>query len=266
MRVQSLYLASHLLTSYIRRISIWLTALICPLILSGQAVASSVLVADLNEKEVQISTDFNGASLLLFGTIDRDIGDDVVIIVEGPPKDIAIRLKSRVSGIWINTESATLTNTPSFYQISSTRPLNVIVSTRTLENLQLGLQHLPFTLAEGSQITEGELSDWKTALIRNMQKANLWNENNDVLVRKNVLFRSDISLPANVLPGNYNVQILHFRSGELVTETKSVIVVRKSGLSADIFEFAHNYSPAYGILAILFAVFMGWGAARVFRG
>ena len=140
MRVQSLYLASHLLTSYIRRVSIWLTALIWPFILSGQAVASSVLVADLNEKEVQISTDFNGASLLLFGTIDRDIGDDVVIIVEGPPKDIAIRLKSRVSGIWINTESATLTNTPSFYQISSTRPLNVIVSTRTLENLQLGLR------------------------------------------------------------------------------------------------------------------------------
>ena len=233
--------------------------------LSPQAMATSVLVADLNEKEVQISTDFNGASLLLFGTIDREISDDVVIIVEGPARDIAIRLKSRVGGIWINTESATLTNIPSFYQISSTRPLNVITSSKSLEELQLGLNHVPFTLAEDSAISEGILEDWQAALIRNMEKSNLWNQNSDVSIRKGVLFRSNISLPANVLPGNYQVRILHFRSGELIAETNSVIVVRKSGLSADIFEFAHKYSPAYGIFAILFAVFMGWGAARVFR-
>ncbi|MEC8727265.1 MAG: TIGR02186 family protein, partial [Pseudomonadota bacterium] len=135
------------------RFLLWLSAVLCAGMISQQAMGSGVLVADLNEKEVQISTDFNGASLLLFGTIDRDIGDDVVIIVEGPPKDIAIRFKSRVSGIWINTESATLTNIPSFYQISSTRPLNVITSTRMLEDLGLGLQHVPFSLAEGSKIS-----------------------------------------------------------------------------------------------------------------
>ncbi|MBL6782512.1 MAG: TIGR02186 family protein [Alphaproteobacteria bacterium] len=233
--------------------------------LSHPAMATSVLVADLNEKEVQISTDFNGANLLLFGTIDREISDDVVIIVEGPPRDVAIRLKSRVGGIWINTESATLTNIPSFYQISSTRPLNVITSSKSLEELQLGLNHVPFTLAKGSAISEGVFEDWQAALIRNMEKSKLWNQNSDVSIRKGVLFRSNISLPANVLPGNYQVRILHFRSGELIGETNSIIVVRKSGLSADIFEFAHKYSPAYGIFAILFAVFMGWGAARVFR-
>lgn len=232
---------------------------------SRHVLASSILVADLNEKEVQISTDFNGANLLLFGTIDREIGDDVVIVVEGPPKDVAIRLKSRVSGIWINTESATLSNIPSFYQISSTRPLNVITSSATIDELKLGLANVPFTLAKNSAITEGNINDWRDALIRNMEKSNLWNENSDVSVRKNVLFRSNITLPANVLPGNYRVRILHFRSGDLVGETNSVIIVRKSGLSAQIFEFAHKYSPAYGIFAIMFAVFMGWGAARVFR-
>ena len=55
-----------------------------------------------------------------------------------------------------------------------------------------------------------------------------------------------------MLPGNYNVRILHFRSGDLISETQSVIVVRKSGLSADIFEFAHKHSPLYGIFAIMF--------------
>ena len=228
-------------------------------------MAQDVLVADLNEKEVAITTDFNGADLLLFGTIDHELNDDVVIIVEGPPKHIAIRQKSRVSGIWINTESATLDIVPSFYQISSTRPLNVIASTKTLKELGLGLNNIPFDLVDGSSISGEDPEVWKAALIRNMKNQGLWNENSDIKVRKKILFRSNIHLPANILPGEYHVRILHFRSGALFNETYSLINVQKKGLSAEIYQFAHNYPPAYGIFAIMFAVFMGWGAARDFR-
>ncbi len=233
--------------------------------LTSASLAQDLLVADLNEKEVAITTDFNGADLLLFGTIDHELNDDVVIIVEGPPKNIAIRQKSRVSGIWINTESATLDMVPSFYQISSTRPLNVITSSKTLKELGLGLKNIPFDLIDGSSISGDNPEVWKSALIRNMENEGLWNENSDIKVRKKILFRSNIHLPANILPGEYHVRILHFRSGELFNETYSLINVQKKGLSAQIFQFAHNYPPAYGIFAIIFAVFMGWGAARVFR-
>lgn len=232
---------------------------------AASSIAQDLLVADLNEKEVAITTDFNGADLLLFGTVDHELNDDVVIIVKGPPKNIAIRQKSRVSGIWINTESATLEMIPSFYQISSTRPLNVITSTKTLRELGLGLENIPFHLIEGSSISDNDPAEWKIALIRNMENKGLWNENSDITVRKKILFRSNIHLPANILPGEYHVRILHFRSGELFNETNSLINVQKKGLSAQIFQFAHNYAPAYGIFAIMFAVFMGWGAARVFR-
>jgi len=233
--------------------------------LTTSVVAQDLLVADLNEIEVAITTDFNGADLLLFGTIDHELNDDVIIIVEGPPKNIAIRQKSRVSGIWINTESATLDTIPSFYQISSTRPLNVIASTKTLKELGLGLDNIPFDLIEGSSISGDDPQVWKAALIRNMENEGLWNENSDIKVRKKILFRSNIHLPANILPGEYHVRILHFRSGQLFNETYSLINVQKKGLSAQIYQFAHNYPPAYGMFAIIFAVFMGWGAARVFR-
>ena len=223
-----------------------------------------LLVADLNEKEVAITTDFDGAELLLFGTIDHESHDDVVIIVEGPPKPIAIRQKSRVVGIWINTESATLQQIPSFYQISSTRPLLLIASRETQARYGLGLEHIPFRLAAGSAISQGDPAEWREALIRNMRAQGLWNQDSDVSVRKKVLFRANIDLPTNVLPGKYKVRILHFRAGALLSETDSLIRVEKKGISAQIFQFAHSHPPIYGIGAVCFAVFMGWGAARIF--
>ena len=108
-----------------------------------------LLVADLNEKEVAITTDFEGAELLLFGTIDHESHDDVVIIVEGPPKPIAIRQKSRVVGIWINTESATLQQIPSFYQISSTRPLLLIASRETPSQIRTRARTYPLPPSRG---------------------------------------------------------------------------------------------------------------------
>jgi hypothetical protein len=41
--------------------------------------------------------------------------------------------------------------------------------------------------------------------------------------------------------------------------------VRKAGLSALIYRFAHDYSALYGIFAIIFAVASGWLAAVAFR-
>ena len=229
------------------------------------AVAQQTLVADLNEQQVSITTDFTGAELLLFGTIDQEMGDDLVIIVEGPPSAIAIRRKQRIAGIWINTETATLSDVPSFYQLSSTRPLTDLASAATLSRLGIGMAQLPFELAAGSAISDGNREDWQAALIRNMQNKGLWNEDGDISLRQDVLFRSNIHLPASVLPGQYWVRILHFHDGFLVDESDSLISVAKSGLSARIYSFAQDNSLFYGIFAVIFAVTMGWGAARLFR-
>ena len=43
------------------------------------------------------------------------------------------------------------------------------------------------------------------------------------------------------------------------------LVVSKIGVGADIFEFAHRHSAAYGIIAIVMALLAGWAAHLVFR-
>ena len=49
---------------------------------------SNALVADLSKSNISINTDFNGASLLLFGSIAGKDGDDIIVIISAPPTEI----------------------------------------------------------------------------------------------------------------------------------------------------------------------------------
>ena len=230
------------------------------------ATAQNALVADLNQKQVRITTDFNGAELLLFGALKLEDGDDIAIIVSGPPASVAVRRKTNVAGIWLNTESATLVGVPSFYHIFSTRAVEEIAGIPERRRTSLGFNYVPFVLEVGSLIEEGTQDEWREALFRNMEAGGLWGrEVGEVGVIENALFRTNVHLPANVLPGRYEVRILHFRDGRLLNEDLSTIEVTKSGLSAGIYLMAHEYAPFYGILAILFAMSAGWLAAVAFR-
>lgn len=236
------------------------------LLLGGPVYAKGSLVADLDQKQVSITTDFNGAELLLFGALKLEDSDDIAIVVSGPPKSLAIRRKDKVAGIWINTENAKLVGIPSFYHILSTRPIEDIAPAEERARVRLGYTHIPFDLASGSRIEEGEIADWKEALYRNMEASQLWGkEAGDVAVMEDVLFRTNVVLPANVIPGQYDVRIMHFRDGRMINEDVSKIEVAKRGLSAQIFAMAHDYAAFYGIFAIIFAVASGWLAAAAFR-
>ena len=232
----------------------------------GTPVVHAAVVADLDQKQVSITTDFNGAELLLFGALDLLDEDDIVIEVSGPLKNVAVRRKDKVAGIWLNTENVTLVDIPSFYHILSTRPLTDIADNKERRRINLGYENLPFVLASGSSIDEGNIEDWKEALARNMEASRLWAIDHDtVSTRKNALFRTDVVLPANIIPGQYSVRVIHFRNGSMIYEDRSSIRVEKRGLSAQIYDVAHTYAPFYGIFAIIFAVSAGWLAAVAFR-
>lgn len=255
----------------IRRLNIMMAALFGLMGLSisvipGEALAQEKLVADLNESNVRITTDFNGAELLLFGALDRASVDDIAIIVTGPKKQISIRRKEKVAGIWLNTENADVVGIPSFYHVLSTRPLDEIASLNTMRINKIGFDFIPFKLARDSSIDEGPKEEWQSALIRNMQKDGLWNAKpGSIEIIGDVLFRTNIALPANIVPGTYEVRTIHFRDGAVLDDSISTLNVAKSGLSAQIFRFAHDYAPFYGIFAIIFAVASGWLAAVAFR-
>ena len=43
------------------------------------------------------------------------------------------------------------------------------------------------------------------------------------------------------------------------------LVISKIGFGADIYDFAHRHGAAYGVIAVLVALFAGWMAHLAFR-
>src|ERR1700757_5359812 len=93
---------------------------------SKSAARAEGLVADLTTHLIAITTGFTGASVVLFGATDGP--GDVVVAVRGPDREMTIRRKDRVAGVWVNTEEAIFTNVPNFYAVAASRPLEQIVS------------------------------------------------------------------------------------------------------------------------------------------
>ena len=103
-------------------------------------------------------------------------------------------------------------------------------------------------------------------LRRNMTSNGLWQTNPaSIVTQQDMLFRTMLTLPSNVPTGDYTVRVLHFRDGVALSERVTDMNIRKAGMSALIYSFAHEYAVFYGLFAIAFAVASGWLAAVAFR-
>ena len=233
-------------------------------ILSSNTFAQNQIVADLSQENVKISTDFQGAKILLFGAYDGKKGDDIIVIVTGPKGLVTVQKKEKILGVWVNTRKVNYINTPKYLSISSNRRIDDILNKKTQKISEIGLNNLKIRIQPGIKVEKE--GNWREALTRNMLKSNLWSINeNSVTLNKDSLFRSYLKLPSNVITGQFEVKILHYRNSKLLSQQINSINVSKSGISAEIYDIAQNYSTLYGIFAVLLAVLVGWGSNLIFR-
>ena len=233
------------------------------------AANSGRLVADLSKSNIAITSGFHGTDLLLFGAVDGAVGDDILVVISGPPTDIAQRRKANRAGIWINVETNIWQKVPSLYTILATSPIDKIASPETLTSLAIGTNNIGLKIAAETPVAgqpKPTASEFITALQANMASIDLWpDQTGNVTLTENALFRAEVKLPANILSGTYNVRVCNSAMVLQSAKTSPIFISSKGGLSAGIYNFAHNYSALYGIFAILFAVAAGWLAAAAFR-
>jgi len=243
--------------------------------------APSRLVADLSDSRVDITSGYHGSELILFGAYEGTPGDDLVLIVEGPASDIVQRRKEKKAGIWVNVETLVWQQAPSFYHMFATDELTAIADDAALRDARVG------PLAAGLQLIKGQAeggnghgggtdsvsgslvagtADQEAGLARNMNNNGLWQLRPAAIsTQQDMLFRAQLFLPSNVPTGDYVVRVVHFRDGVAISERTTDMNIRKAGLSALIYRFAHDYSVFYGLFAIAFAVAAGWLASVAFR-
>ncbi len=221
-----------------------------------------VLVADLSRDEIDISTGFAGTELLLFGA--KEPGGDVVVVIRGPARDQHVQRRRRVAGMWVNGRRLTFRGLPAYYHVLSNRPLEEIAPPARLAERRIGLDRLAFAAAAAPSGDTAAV--WRAALVRNKLRQGLYGDHpGGVVFAADRLFRASAAFPANVPTGPYRVEVYLFADGREIVRRVSTLVIRKVGVGATLFAFAHRHSALYGAAAILVALFFGWTAGLVFR-
>jgi uncharacterized protein (TIGR02186 family) len=232
------------------------------LLLAGPARAAP-LVADLSDHLVAITAGFAGADVLMFGAVEES--GDVVMIVKGPSERVSMHRKSWIGGIWINTATMTFKEVPSFYAIASSRPLEEIASETLLARNEMGVERLKLELPR-AKASPNLAQEWRRALVRNKQRDGLYSkEVEKISFLGERLFRSRVQFPANVPTGTYRVDVFLLKDDRVISAQTTPLIVSKIGVQADIFDFAHEQSALYGIIAIFVALMAGWLAHVAFQ-
>ncbi|MGE3335562.1 MAG: TIGR02186 family protein [Rhodospirillaceae bacterium] len=241
-----------------------LLALASPVRAQQQSQALEVpLMADLSSHLVAITSRFIGTDVLLFGATDGP--GDIVVVVTGPIRDETVRRKERVGAIWLNTDQVTLASVPSYYRVVSSRPVEEFAPQTLLARHQIGLANIRMATAD-ADVTPEELAEFRRALIRIKTAQSLYDQGIGAInMMSNRLFRAELHFPSNVPTGTYNVEVFLFRDGQVASAQIVPLNISKVGVGADIYDFAHNLAPLYGLLAVLLAAGAGWAASAVFR-
>jgi uncharacterized protein (TIGR02186 family) len=232
--------------------------------LTAAPVRAEGLVADLSEHLIAITTAFVGEDVVLFGTSDG--GADIVITVVGPRENQIVRRKGRIAGIWVNRESLEFAGAPSYYAVASSAPLDQIARPDVLARHELGVEHLRMQPVDAGDLDESQIEAFRDALVRNKQRQRLYSSAPPpVNFLGPRLFRTTLNFPANVPPGIYQVQVFELEDGYVKDAQRSALVISKVGFEADVFDFAQQRAPLYGLLAIVMAIGLGWLAGVIFR-
>jgi uncharacterized protein (TIGR02186 family) len=245
-----------------------LLAFLAPLLVAAE---KPVLVPDISARQVQIRYSFTGAQLLLFGAVvypggrppDRQV--DIAVVLRGPYQPILLREKQKLGGlIWVNADSNRFRSAPSFYAVSSSRPISELLDERTAAIYELGLHNLQLSPGGGA-LPEKERR-FEAGLLDLRSRSGLYQENpHGVEINGGVLYRAAITIPSQVPVGTYTAETFLIDRHKVIAAATRDIQINKSGFERTIAVAARRHRFMYGLTSVVLSLGLGWAAAAAFR-
>lgn len=235
------------------------------------SLPASALVTDLSDDRIEIRFVFRGVDLILFGAIGDTVLDpdggapDIVVVVRGPELPMTVRRKEKVAGIWINQDSLHFPAAPGYYAVAANRPLGEIATSAVYAQSGIGFENLRLAI-DGGPGREARVDAFAKALYRIRAKSGLYRQEQDkVQIIAEGLFRTNVTLPANVPVGQFYVDAFIFQDGRYITRNRIEMSVDKEGFERAVYNFANQLPFFYGLFAVLVAFVAGWLAGFIGR-
>ncbi|MFV0333487.1 MAG: TIGR02186 family protein [Tropicimonas sp.] len=238
-------------------------------------VAAQEVVADLSQSNVAITASFAGSQIVVFGAVKHAPDEvplsypvlhplDVIVTVAGPAEPVTVRKKERHAGIWVNARSFEVGEAPALYKVASSQPLARILTPEEIERHRIAIPQAIRPVENAGSAEDAEA--FTEALIRIRTREGLYDEMpGSVRLLDQTLFRTDISLPSNLVEGEYTTRIFLTRNKRVVAEFSRTLDVHKVGIERWVYNLAQEQALLYGLLSLALAIAAGWGASAAFR-
>ena len=240
---------------------------IAAMIVSFPALAQEkFLQLDLAENGVDISTGFNGASIVAFGTTTEGGGSDIVVTLKGPERTMIVRRKERAMvGAWMNGGNIEFRRVPSYYDYAMANSLALDNSAALLAENQIGVDNLDFYAEDGDEDAQ-TTEIFRDALIGNMQRKGFFPiKAGGLQFIDDNFFKVTFDLPPGVPTGSYTMEAILIRDGIVLAKESRILQVGQVGFNARVYLFADDHSFFYGVMAVFLAVLSGWSAFTFLR-
>jgi uncharacterized protein (TIGR02186 family) len=247
-----------------------LRLLLLLLAFAAPAAAQESVVTGLSTDSIGLNATFDGSDLFVFGAIRRegppptDTGPlNVIITLKGPPREVTVRRKERRFGIWINIDSVEVRQAPSFYAVATTFPLDQILS--QTEQLRYGIGMDQAVRRVGGSATLADTTPFTEALVRLKERTGSYVQaDGAVKIAEETLFQTEITMPANLVEGDYATEFFLVRDNEVINHGETLIRVEKTGIERWLYNFSRDEPLYYGLMSLALALAAGWLAAAAF--
>lgn len=242
-------------------------------VLASGAARAETLVVSLSSERIPITSNFTGAELALFGSIERDATSvsrasayDVVVTVRGPRGQVMVREKKAMGPFWLNRDQRRYIAIPAFISILANRPLDKIGDEERRRKLMLGID--PLVPAQGSRgaVYDIDEPEFRQALMRLRREQGLFHEaGGAVSFLTPNLFRAAIRIPGIAPLGRYDVDVTLLSEGAPLAKSTLAFTVVKGGVEQRIASASRDFPILYGVATSLMALLLGWLATVIFR-
>jgi len=246
------------------RFGIRITVFFAILSLSGPAMAGPVPKGlTLSPQTISINAFFAGETLTVSGRIPGS--QDVIIEITGKDTESAFDLKGRIGPFWMTKGNVTLKNLPDLYLLLM--PRGTAVETE-LQDLGLGMAHLAAKLsASGSVDVPENVFDLFSSLKEHeglysmAQGAVTYSDEKDGTKQ----FTAAYKLPALINPGTYQVTATAIDHDGVKGRMANAFQVEQKGFVKLVDHLASDRRIAYGVTAVVIALFAGIVMGIVFK-
>ena len=225
--------------------------------------AREPLLANIVEKDINITASFDGAKIIIYGVVDKKLYKDssLIISVVGPSNHLKIREKEKYLGVWlVGKNEIEFLDAPGYFAIATNKD---VLDRTILKTLQIGWENLYLNFNNPDL---KKVNNYKNYLKTFYENRGLYHIDDNINIFGETLFKSEFVLPAITPIGIYTIKsFLVNNDGKLISSWNNNVKVSKEGVAEDLYDFSVEHSFIYGLLAALGALMAGYIGSEIFR-